>query len=170
METISVLLAFYDGYPTVDSCNKITLTICAMNMTVVTKIAKLTKSQTFVGWWSQYWSVIWIELNHYNDVIMSAMASQITSLTIVYSSVYSDADQLKYQSSASLAFVWGIQRWPVNSPHKGPVTRKIFLFDDVIMCYKSIFRMSCTRLFRRRSTPNGRWYFNSPPISAPLIQ
>ena len=42
---------------------------------------------------------------HYNDVIMSAMASQITSLTIVYSTVYSDANQRKHQSSASLAFV-----------------------------------------------------------------
>ena len=39
----------------------------------------------------------------------------------------------KFKSSASLAFVRGIHRWPVNSPHKGPVTRKMFLFDDVIM-------------------------------------
>ena len=64
---------------------------------------------------------------------MSVMASQITSLTIVYSTVYSGADQRKYQSSASLAFVRGIHRWPVNSPHEGPVTRKMFPFDDVIM-------------------------------------
>ena len=70
---------------------------------------------------------------HYNDVIMGAMTSQITSLTIVYSTVYSDADQRKHQSSASLAFVRGIQRWPVNSPHKGPVTRKMFPLGDVIM-------------------------------------
>ena len=61
------------------------------------------------------------------------IASQITSLTIVYSTVYSDADQRKYQSSASLAFVRGIHRGPVNSPHKWPVTRKMFPFDDVIM-------------------------------------
>ena len=71
--------------------------------------------------------------NHYNDVIMGATAYQITSLTIVYSTVYSDADQRKYQSSASLAFVRGIHRGPVNSPHKWPVTRKMFPFDDVIM-------------------------------------
>ena len=58
---------------------------------------------------------------------MSAMASQITSLTIACSSVYSGADQRKHQSSASLAFVWGIHRSPVNSPHKGPVKRKCFL-------------------------------------------
>ena len=70
---------------------------------------------------------------HYNDVIMSTIASQITSLTIVYSTVYSGTDQRKHQSSASLAFVRGIHRGPVNSPHKGPVTRKMFPFDDVIM-------------------------------------
>ena len=46
---------------------------------------------------------------------MGAMASQITSLRIVYSTVYSGADQRKYQSSAPLAFVRGIYRWPVNS-------------------------------------------------------
>ena len=63
---------------------------------------------------------------------MGAIASQITSLTIVYSTVYSDADQRKHQSSASLAFVRGIRRGPVNSPHKWPVTRKMFPFDDVI--------------------------------------
>ena len=70
---------------------------------------------------------------HYNDVIMSTIASQITSLTTVYSTVYSGIDQRKHQSSASLAFVRGIHRGPVNSPHKGPVTRKMFPFDDVIM-------------------------------------
>ena len=64
---------------------------------------------------------------------MSAITSQITSLTIVYSTVYSDADQRKHQSSASLTFVRGIHRGPVNSPHKWPVTRKMFPFDDVIM-------------------------------------
>ena len=73
------------------------------------------------------------KMQHYDDVIMGAIASQITSLTIVYSTVYSDADQRKHQSSASLAFVRGIHRGPVNSPHKWPVTRKKFPFDDVIM-------------------------------------
>ena len=70
---------------------------------------------------------------HYNDVIMGAIAPQFTSLNIVYSTVYSSADQRKYQSSASLAFVRGIHRRPVNSGHKWPVTRKFFPFDDVIM-------------------------------------
>ena len=64
---------------------------------------------------------------------MGAMASRITSLTIVYSTFYSGTDQRKHESSASLAFVQGIHRWPVNSPHKWPVTRKMFPFDDVIM-------------------------------------
>ena len=70
---------------------------------------------------------------HYCDTVIGAVASQITSLTIVYSTVYSDADQRKHQSSASLASVRGIHRRPVNSPHKWPVTRKMFPFDDVIM-------------------------------------
>ena len=70
---------------------------------------------------------------HYSDVIMGAIGSQITSHTTVYSTVYSGADHRKHQSSASLAFVRGIYRWSVNSPHKGPVTRKMFPFGDVIM-------------------------------------
>ena len=70
---------------------------------------------------------------HYSDVMMSARASHITGVSIVYSTVCSGADQGKYQSSASLTFVRGIHRWPVNSPHKGLVTRKVFPFDDVIM-------------------------------------
>ena len=73
------------------------------------------------------------DIFHYSDVIMGATGSKSTSLTIVYSAVYSDADQRKHQGSASLAFVWGIHRWPVNSPHKWPVTRKMFPLDDVIM-------------------------------------
>ena len=91
--------------------------------------------------------------NHYSDVRMGAIASQITSLTIVYSTVYSDADQSKHQSSASLAFVRGIHRGPVNSPHKWPVTRKMFPFDDVIMAtvihhtsYKNKSGLQCLQI------------------------
>ena len=76
------------------------------------------------------WSSDW---DHYDDVIMTMLASQITSLTVVYSIVYSDVNQRKHQSSASLAFVREIHRGPVNFPHKWPVTRKMFPFDDVIM-------------------------------------
>ena len=75
---------------------------------------------------------------HYSGVIMSAMACQITSLTIVYSTVYSGGDKKKHQSSAWLPFVRGIHRSPVNSKHKGPVTRKMFPFDDVIMNWKNL--------------------------------
>ena len=67
---------------------------------------------------------------HYNDVIMNAMspASRLFIQPFVQG-----ADQRKHQSSSSLAFVRGIHQWPVNFPHKGPVTRKMFPFDDVIM-------------------------------------
>ena len=65
--------------------------------------------------------------------MLNAMASQITDVSIVYSAVCSDADQRKHQSSASIAFVGRIQRWPLNSLHKGPVTPKMFPFDDVIL-------------------------------------
>ena len=75
---------------------------------------------------------------HYSDVIMSTMASQITSLRIIYSAIYSCADQRKHLSSASLAFVRGIHRGPLNSPHKGPVTRKMFPFDDFMRLRVSI--------------------------------
>ena len=72
---------------------------------------------------------------HYDDVIMIKLASQITSLTVVYSIVYSGVNQRKHQSSASLAFVQEIHRGPVNFSHKWPVTRKMFPFDDVIMIH-----------------------------------
>ena len=70
---------------------------------------------------------------HYSDVIMSMMAFQITGVPIVCSTVCPGADQRKHESSASLAFVRGSHRWLVNSPHKGPVTWKMFPYDDVIM-------------------------------------
>ena len=67
---------------------------------------------------------------------MGAMASEITSLTIVYSTVYSGADHRKHQSSASLAF-----------GHKGPVTRKMLPFDDVIMSLR-----------KRKAVIGDKWY------------
>ena len=74
-----------------------------------------------------------IKISHYSDVIIGEMLSQITSLKIVYLIVYSGVGQRKQQSSVSLAFVRGIHRWPVNSPHKWSVTRKMFPFDDAVM-------------------------------------
>ena len=92
---------------------------------------------TWLDWLIYHWcnSPTLFSYFHYGDVIMGAIASQITSFTIVYSTVYSDADQRKHQSSASLAFVRLIHRGPVNSPHKWTVTRKMFPFDDVIMSF-----------------------------------
>ena len=81
---------------------------------------------------------------------MGAIASQITSLTIAYSIVCSDADQRKHQSSASLAFVRGIHRRPVNSLHKWPVTRKMFPFDDVIMDNRKLMTCRSTNVLPGR--------------------
>ena len=96
---------------------------------------------------------------HDSDVMMSAMASQIISLTIVYSTVCSGGDQMKTSKLrvAGLS-VRSIHRWPVNSPQKGPVTRKMFPFDDVIMvvCY----RWNLLTSFRITSLePAKSWYF-----------
>ena len=86
---------------------------------------------------------------------MGAIASQITSLTINYSTVYSGAAQIKHQSSASLAFVRGIHRRPVNSPHKWPVTRTMFPFDDVIMRPEFVFNLGLgVPLWLRKAVAN----------------
>ena len=74
-----------------------------------------------------------ILLSHYADFTMSLMAPQITSISTVCSTVSSGTHQRKHQSHVSLAFVRGIHRWPVDSPHKGPITRKMLPFGDVIM-------------------------------------
>ena len=98
-----------------------------------------------------YWNVSpWGELSkapancsHYSDVIVSAMVSQITSLTIVYSTVYSGADLRKHQSSTSLDFVWGIHRW---IPHtKGQWRGKCFhlMTSSRIMHIEWYQSMSC---------------------------
>ena len=68
----------------------------------------------------------WFQALHHNDVIMTTVASQITSLTVVYSTVYSDADQRKHQSSASLAFVRGIHRDRCIPRTKGQLRGKCF--------------------------------------------
>ena len=80
----------------------------------------------------------------------------------LYSNVYSGADQRKHQSSVSLAFVRGIHRWPVNCPHKWPVTRKIFPFDDVIM-YATVYELISLKFCRISFWFN--FYFNGPAIS-----
>ena len=104
---------------------------------------------------------------HYNDVLMSGMASQITSLTIVYTKIYSGVDQRKHQSSASLAFVGGIQRWP----HKGPLTRKMFPFDDAIVIWWKWNRLFISDCFLQRQniskpTNHLRWLKSSPGVNS----
>ena len=106
---------------------------------------------------------------------MGVMASQITSLTNVYSTVCSGAYQRKYESSASLAFVRGLHRGPVNSPHKWPVIRKMFPFDDVIMLlstqhrgwlqqyrYWSVSKVLC-------SCPKSFWNCTTPRTTNRLV-
>ena len=88
----------------------------------------------FVCLWSLLFALQRLEFWHYSGVMMGTMVSQITSLTIVYLTIYSGADQRKHRSFASLAYVWAFHWWPVNFPHKWPVTRKMFPYDDVIMC------------------------------------
>ena len=81
----------------------------------------------------------------YNDVIMTVMASQIPASRLFTQPFIQGADRRKHQSSAPGAFVRGIRRWPVNSPHKWPVTRKMFPFDDIIMriiCVLRFFLLS----------------------------
>ena len=92
---------------------------------------------------------------------MSAMASQITGVSMVCSTVCcSGADQRKHESSASLAFVREINRWPLDSPHKGPVTRIMFPLDDVApksYCFHNIFLL---RIWW------GIWYLNDRCLSS----
>ena len=100
---------------TVPSCNYYLQPICTCNIPCM------------------FWCVTtWITNGHYHDVVMSGSVSQITGVSIVCSIVGSGADH-RNKAHASLAFVCGIHRWLVNYPHKWPVTRKMFPFDDVIM-------------------------------------
>ena len=86
---------------------------------------------------------------------MSAMASQIIRVPIVYPTVGAGAEHRKHQRSASLAFVWGIHRSPVNSPHKRPATRKMFPFDDVITNREDI------TFGEETSLDGNKWVFQS---------
>ena len=87
---------------------------------------------------------------------MSTMASQITSVSIVYSNVCSGPDQRKHRSSASLAFVRRIHRWPVNSPHKGPVTRKLLPFAYIVMSFQSRV-MKCVDYWKKNHFTKMIW-------------
>ena len=101
-------------------------------------VYKLIQSWLSLFGWVKMGSPESTKASHYDDVIMTMLASQITSLTVVYSIVYSGVNQRKHQSSGSLAFVREIHRGSVNFPHKWPVTRKMFPFDDVIMIWTNV--------------------------------
>ena len=92
----------------------------------------------------------------YRDVIMSAMASQITSVLIVCSNVCSGADQGKHQNPRVNGLCEGDHRWPVDSHHQGPVTRKMFPFDDVIM-NKTANRTTNVNTLRHSNTYLRSW-------------
>ena len=94
--------------------------------------------QTYLKTLKQWYALYVPPYSHYTDVKMSTIATQITRVLIVYLTVCPGADQRKRQSSASLAYVRGIHRWPVNSPHKGPVMQKMLPFDDVIMIWERL--------------------------------
>ena len=116
-----------------------------------------------------FWSSWYAGQYHYNDVIMGVMAFQITNLKIVYWTVYSGADQRKHQSSESLAFVRGIHQWPVNIPHKRPVTWNMLPFDDVIM-YLTPFILVVPRSYNERSRQISIRYHCSRICHAALSQ
>ena len=107
--------------------------------------------------WSTVWSaVLWKNRSwmrrcvlfwHYSDVIIKLRASQITGVSIVCWTLYSGADKRKHQRPTSMAFVRGIHMWPVEFLHKGPVTWKIFPFDDVIIKWDDLFFHPSIHLF-----------------------
>ena len=76
--------------------------------------------------WINYITKTRPNVDRYSGVIMSAMASLITSVTIICSNICSGAEQRKHQNSASLSFVRGIHRWPVVSRTKGQWPGKCF--------------------------------------------
>ena len=96
-------------------------------MFVATSSAQSETSFLFPNSKSGYSTVLLT--NHYSEIIISTMTSQVTGV----SAICSTADQRKYESTVSLAFVRRIHWWPVDSPHKGPVMQKMFPFDDVLM-------------------------------------
>ena len=110
--------------------------------------------------------------DNYNDVIMGAMTSQITSLTIVYSTVYSGADRRKHQSTASLAFVWGIHRWPITGefPSQRPVTRSFDVFFDLRL-NKQLSKHSRDRWFETSARSLWRYFNEKRPFrTGPLVK
>ena len=103
----------------------------------------------------QHGSIVWVIMRRRG---VSSERRRSSCSSFVYSAVCSGTDQRKHQSSASLAFVRGIHRLPVNSPHKGPVTRQMFPFDDVIMQFHI---MHVTAVLFVRVCEKVLWRFNT---------
>ena len=142
METLSALLALCAGNPllTGGSQHKGPVSwLCSLYYTAVAVVPSWSLGDSDCLGWRRQFPVMPVLLTvatnerHHSDIIMSTTVSQTTSVLIVCSTVCSGVDQRTHQRSASLAFVRGIDRWPVDSPHKGPLTRKMFPYDDVIM-------------------------------------
>ena len=109
---------------------------------------------SIVYWWNRH-----VCNCHCNDVLMSAIASQITSLAIVNSNVYSGADQRKHQSSASLAFVWGIHRWPVRIISCALVISSV-LNSYMLSRERAYSNYWCIISITCRYHITGAWYFH----------
>ena len=116
----------------------------------------------YTGWFYNGNRLCYDRPTYYSDVIMIAIAARITGVSIVCSAVFLGSDQIKHQNSASLAFVRGIHRWPVDSLIKWPVTPKMFLFDDVIMNRIVMYVFSLA--------PLGTLWWQDVPLSLPRKQ
>ena len=157
METVSALLAFVRGIhrSPVNSPHKGQSTR-SFDVFFYLLLNKWMSKQSWRRWLETPSRSLWCNCNgkgepgfarfesrHYDDVIMTMMASQITSLTVVYSIVYSDADQRKHQSSASLFFVRGIHRDRWIPRTKGQLRGKCFHLMTSL-CKFRIGSMNCS--------------------------
>ena len=133
-----------------------------------------------INWTKNLWAGNHISLFQYSNVMMSTIASQITGVSIVCLTVYSSVDRRKYQSSATLAFLRGIYHWPVEFPHKGSVTPKVFPFDDVIMQSRPTFMRTIinivqvthgwsTHIISHMTAGCGHFYAVDPPTKCLIV-
>ena len=119
------------GESTCDSPHKGTVTRKCFHLMICLRKVERTSVLCVNHWESHSVTLRGIIVIRYSEVMISTMASKITDISIVCST---GADQRKNQSSVSLTCVKGIHRWPVDSFHKGPVTRKVFPSHGVIIC------------------------------------
>ena len=98
---------------------------------------------------------------------MGAMASQITSLMIVYSTVYSDTDQRKHQTFASLVFVWRIHRWPAEFPeHRASNAENVFIWwrhHENVKCFFILLFTTTKKVRGRGHSSSGIVHLRAVP-------